>query len=628
MGSSITTPPPALTTRACRRARSVLGLAGFAGLVAACSAAPAENTARSSAAITGNLLSRSSPDGQITNGNGGCLDLPNGDTTNGNPLHIWACDSSGWNQTWFVDAKGSIHYAADPTKCVDFPAQDLVNGVPTDGTQLQLWDCNGASGPDQVWQFLPTNTIEFASATGKCIELQNGGYPFVNGSAQSGTPVQVFDCNGTSGQTWALLNGGVQGFQLQDGNGACLQPASATAGAALELDGCNGSVALQQWGMDGTGARLFNYATDQYVTFPAQDMTATTFVAPTQLVMANADFAQNQSITLNPSNDTMLIGGLACVEARDGSSAPNTAVQGFTCNGTTGQTWFPKPMGGTCPGTVNANGTCAPCGALGEESCWGNKCDTGTVSVNQVCECGIAGTPPCTVGGLCNTGFLLQNGTCVVSCASGLVPFNGTCATPGIVGGPCIPGSSQGTCLKEASCNTSSNTCYAAGQFGISCYVPSMTCDANLYCDTYVSNGLEYGNCEPTGSAGVPCNADGTCNAGALVCLAGTPNTCGACGTKGNWCCLGQDGSSADGSSNDACGAGLTCQNYHCQTPPAGGGSSGGGGSGLCGNGSNGQSFTVCCGDESLTYDACSLGDAIAEGEDVTGLGCEEGACP
>jgi hypothetical protein len=144
------------------------------------------------------LLTPGSSAGQIANGNGGCLDLPNGDTTDGNLLHIWQCDLNGLNQTWYVDGAGSIHYAVNPLKCVDFPSQHLdSSGNPIDETQLQIWDCNGATGPDQVWKFSSAGQIEFAKDTAKCVELRDG-------SSANNTPVQIFDCNGTSGQMWSL----------------------------------------------------------------------------------------------------------------------------------------------------------------------------------------------------------------------------------------------------------------------------------------------------------------------------------------------------------------------------------------------------------------------------------------
>ena len=204
--------------------------------------------------------------GQITDGNGGCLDLPSGNTTNGTLLHIWQCDSNGLNQTWFRDAQGSIHYGPNPLKCVDFPAQSLVNGVPTDETQLQIWDCNGHSGPDQMWTFTANHQIQFAADTEKCVELRNG-------STANNTPVQVYDCNGTTGQTWYAIQGSpVQPIQLQDGNGACLQPAggSAANGTLLQLEACSASGAEQEWYWDGYGSLHYAGNPAQCLDVPAQ----------------------------------------------------------------------------------------------------------------------------------------------------------------------------------------------------------------------------------------------------------------------------------------------------------------------------------------------------------------------
>jgi len=77
--------------------------------------------------------------------------------------------------------------------------------------------------------------------------------------------------------------------------------------------------------------------------------------------MTQLDLGSGTAMSPNSLTHTWTLGGQACMEARSGSAAPGTIVQGYYCNGTSGQTWFPQPMGGTCPGTVNANGSCAPC---------------------------------------------------------------------------------------------------------------------------------------------------------------------------------------------------------------------------------------------------------------------------
>jgi hypothetical protein len=124
---------------------------------------------------------------QLTDANGGCLDLPGGNTANGTKLQIWGCDATGVNQTWWMDQRGAIHYAADPSMCIDLP-----NGNPIDQTQLQIWTCDNGASQDQQWSYEGDQTIE---KDGKCVELRGG-------SSAYGTAVQLFDCNGTSGQHW------------------------------------------------------------------------------------------------------------------------------------------------------------------------------------------------------------------------------------------------------------------------------------------------------------------------------------------------------------------------------------------------------------------------------------------
>jgi hypothetical protein len=80
---------------------------------------------------------------------GKCLDLPGGDTTNGNFVWMWDCTGSA-NQLWTYDTFGKmkdypfamnpyrLRYAADPSKCIDLPGQDT-----SDGAQLWIWDCIG-----------------------------------------------------------------------------------------------------------------------------------------------------------------------------------------------------------------------------------------------------------------------------------------------------------------------------------------------------------------------------------------------------------------------------------------------------------------------------------------------------
>jgi hypothetical protein len=58
-----------------------------------------------------------------------CLDLSNdGNTTNGNPIDIWDCDSGIPQQWQFNTSDGTIRYKNDTKKCIDVPGGDFTNG--------------------------------------------------------------------------------------------------------------------------------------------------------------------------------------------------------------------------------------------------------------------------------------------------------------------------------------------------------------------------------------------------------------------------------------------------------------------------------------------------------------------
>ncbi len=195
-----------------------------------------------------------------------------------------------------------------------------------------------------MWTFTANHQIQFTGDTAKCIELRNG-------SAANNTPVQVYDCNGTSGQTWYAARGGpVQAVQVQDGNGACLQPkgGSAANGTLLELDACSATGAAQGWYWDGYGSLHFAASPTQCLDVPAQAWANGVPANYTQLQIWACDSgtSQDQLTALQTGNNIKLgSADTSCVEARNGSASNGTAAQVFSCNGTTGQTWFPRLIG-------------------------------------------------------------------------------------------------------------------------------------------------------------------------------------------------------------------------------------------------------------------------------------------
>jgi len=128
---------------------------------------------------------------------GKCIDLPGGDTSNGNLLQIWDCNGMD-NQKWIFDpGTWRIQYGSNTGKCID----KLGKGGP--GTQLGIWDCNGHDS--QKWGY-DSNQKTIYLAIGEveaslCVDI-------VGGAKDAGARIQVWGCNGHSNQAWDLSGGG------------------------------------------------------------------------------------------------------------------------------------------------------------------------------------------------------------------------------------------------------------------------------------------------------------------------------------------------------------------------------------------------------------------------------------
>ncbi len=113
-------------------------------------------------------------------------------------------------------------------KCVDVAAANSANG-----TAVQLYDCNGTTA--QSWTVASNGTLQ---ALGKCMDITAAG-------TANGTQVQLYDCNGTGAQVWQHQS---NGELLNPASGKCLDatgPSSAN-GTRLQIWTCADS-ANQQW---------------------------------------------------------------------------------------------------------------------------------------------------------------------------------------------------------------------------------------------------------------------------------------------------------------------------------------------------------------------------------------------
>ena len=112
-------------------------------------------------------------------------------------------------------------------KCVD-----VAGGSSANGSAVQLYDCNGTTA--QSW----TASGSTLQALGKCMDVVSAG-------TADGSQVQLYDCNGSAAQQWTR---GANNELVNASSGKCLDatgPSSAN-GTRLQIWTCSGA-ANQQW---------------------------------------------------------------------------------------------------------------------------------------------------------------------------------------------------------------------------------------------------------------------------------------------------------------------------------------------------------------------------------------------
>jgi hypothetical protein len=122
---------------------------------------------------------------------------------------------------------GPIVALADSAKCVDDDT-----GSATSGTKIQMWDCNRTGA--QQWAVQADGTVR---VNGKCMDITHA-------ATDDGALVELWDCNGGGNQKWQQRGGEL----INPASGKCLDdPGYNTAnGTQLEIWTCNGG-ANQQW---------------------------------------------------------------------------------------------------------------------------------------------------------------------------------------------------------------------------------------------------------------------------------------------------------------------------------------------------------------------------------------------
>ncbi|KAH6871958.1 carbohydrate-binding module family 13 protein/putative endo-1,3-beta-glucanase, partial [Coprinopsis sp. MPI-PUGE-AT-0042] len=204
-----------------------------------------------------------------------CLDAgDNPFQPNGNQMKIWECYPELTQQRWSIDTDSTIKLS-DVRYAQWGACLDITDGRLENTNVLQTWECS-PSNINQLWQFQQPIVTHAQSGpqdpfygwplhpnnnTNKCLEVRGGVFT-------NGTPVQIYDCNGSEAQRW-LYNWGPTindlslrlahtDFCLDAGSNFLPQP----NGNKLKIWACDSSLPQQRW--IGIGTNTIKLADVQF----------------------------------------------------------------------------------------------------------------------------------------------------------------------------------------------------------------------------------------------------------------------------------------------------------------------------------------------------------------------------
>ncbi|KAI5829330.1 ricin B-like lectin [Schizophyllum commune Tattone D] len=163
----------------------------------------------------------------------------------GDSMKIWQCYDNLPQQQWSYNT-GDQHFSVGTgAECLD-----LRDGNLSDGAATQTWECS-APNANQKWTTTVaanTTTPSAPSAAGQLLHPNGNSAKCLDvaGAAENGTPVDINDCNGSSAQNWVLARGGTA-VKLA-GTNFCLDAGEDIAnGASMKLWQCYEGLAQQTW---------------------------------------------------------------------------------------------------------------------------------------------------------------------------------------------------------------------------------------------------------------------------------------------------------------------------------------------------------------------------------------------
>ncbi|MET9438454.1 ricin-type beta-trefoil lectin domain protein [Streptomyces sp. NPDC006551] len=111
---------------------------------------------------------------------------------------------------------------------------DVAGGSSADGTPVQLWDCNGSAA--QRWTIGTDGSVR---ALGKCLDVTSG-------ATADGSKAQLYTCNGTGAQSWRYETAGQDLVNVPADKCLDASDHSSANGTRAQIWSCTGA-ANQKW---------------------------------------------------------------------------------------------------------------------------------------------------------------------------------------------------------------------------------------------------------------------------------------------------------------------------------------------------------------------------------------------
>ena len=133
-----------------------------------------------------------------------CLDLPHGDTSNGNSLGLWSNDESDARKFKFID-NGDGTFTITTKSTADASCLGVVADSTESGADVVQWTCNG--NDSQKW-YVGVQLDNTSGAAYRIKNVNSGLYMQIEGgAAENGANVQQWGTNGTSvHDIWKFYN--------------------------------------------------------------------------------------------------------------------------------------------------------------------------------------------------------------------------------------------------------------------------------------------------------------------------------------------------------------------------------------------------------------------------------------